>query len=152
MGKFILKNITQSKMGPTHKGKGGKLGKIAGKAGAKRMTQKSIKATIMGVTKPSSEDLPEEVVSRESALSSMTRPDLFSEASSRTSSETQLPTPSMPRERPSPPSTSSMLSRDKVELSTVSEDEQCDSSPLLVTVKQTYTYTNLNFKSIHLKR
>merc|ERR1712083_184550 len=99
-----------------------------------------------------SEDLPEEVVSRESALSSMTRPDLFSEASSRTSSETQLPTPSMPRERPSPPSTSSMLSRDKVELSTVSEDEQCDSSPLLVTVKQFITYTNLNFKSIHLKR
>merc|ERR1712167_128497 len=78
-----------------------------------------------------SEDLPEEVVSRESALSSMTRPDLFSEASSRTSSETQSPTPSTPRERPSPPSTSSMLSRDKVEPSTVSEDEQCDTSPHL---------------------
>ena len=39
-------------MGPVHKGKGGKLGKIAGKAGAKRINQKSIKATIMGVTKP----------------------------------------------------------------------------------------------------
>merc|ERR1712167_407067 len=73
-----------------------------------------------------SEDSPEEVVSRESALSSMTRPDLFSEASSRTSSETQSPTLSMPRERPSPPSMSSMLSRDKAEPSTVSEDERCD--------------------------
>merc|ERR1712194_241532 len=72
-----------------------------------------------------SEDSPEEVVSRESALSSMTRPDLFSEASSRTSSEIQSPTLSTPRERPSPPSTSSMLSRDKVEPSTVSEDERC---------------------------
>ena len=39
-------------MGPTHRGKGGKLGKIAGKAGAKRHTQKSLKATITGVTKP----------------------------------------------------------------------------------------------------
>ena len=39
-------------MGPTHRGKGGKLGKIVGKAGAKRHTQKALKATIMGVTKP----------------------------------------------------------------------------------------------------
>merc|ERR1712139_638104 len=73
-----------------------------------------------------SEDLPEEVVSRESALSSMTRPDLFSEASSRMSSETQSPTLNTPRERPSPPSTSSTLSRDKAEPSTVSEDERCE--------------------------
>merc|ERR1711981_617404 len=57
-----------------------------------------------------SEDSPEEVVSRESALSSMTRPELFSEASSRTLSETQSPTLNTPRERPSPPSMSSMLS------------------------------------------
>merc|ERR1712139_251620 len=73
-----------------------------------------------------SEDSPEEVVSRESAHSSTMRPDLFSEASSRMSSETQLPTLSTPRERPSPPSMSSTLSRDKEEPSTVSEDELFD--------------------------
>ena len=39
-------------MAPTHKGKGGKLGKISGKAGSRRTTTKSLKATIMGVTKP----------------------------------------------------------------------------------------------------
>ena len=39
-------------MGPINKGKGGKLGKVSGKAGAKRLTTKSLKATIMGVTKP----------------------------------------------------------------------------------------------------
>merc|ERR1739841_352628 len=70
-----------------------------------------------------SEDSPEEVVSRESALSSMTRPELSSSHSSRTSSETQSPTLSTPRERLSPPSMSSMLSRDKAEPSTVSEAE-----------------------------
>merc|ERR1712139_693089 len=71
-----------------------------------------------------SEDLPEEVESRESAHSSMTRPEPSSRLSSRTSSETQSPTPSTPRERPSLPSMSSMLSRDKAELSMVSEVEQ----------------------------
>merc|ERR1712167_368282 len=70
-----------------------------------------------------SEDLPEEVVSRESALSSMTRPDPSSRASSRALSETQSPTLNTPRERPSPPSMSSMLSRDKAEPSTVLVDE-----------------------------
>merc|ERR1712167_61211 len=70
-----------------------------------------------------SEDSPEEVVSRESHLSSMTRPELSLRASSRTSSEIQLPTLNTPRERPSPPSMSSMLSRDKAEPSTVSVDE-----------------------------
>merc|ERR1712167_364976 len=70
-----------------------------------------------------SEDLPEEVVSRESALSSMTRPDQSLRASSRTSSEIQSPTLNTPRERPSPLSMSSMLSRDKAEPSTVSVDE-----------------------------
>merc|ERR1712075_9801 len=70
-----------------------------------------------------SEDSPEEVESRESLLSSMTKPELSSEASLRTSSEIQLPTLNTPRERPSPPSTLSMLLRDKVELSTVSVDE-----------------------------
>merc|ERR1711935_515254 len=54
-----------------------------------------------------SEDSPEEVESRESAHSSMTRPELSSDISSRTSSETQSPTLSPPRERPSPPSMSS---------------------------------------------
>jgi len=39
-------------MGPINNGKGGKLGKVSGKAGAKRLTTKSLKATIMGVTKP----------------------------------------------------------------------------------------------------
>ena len=39
-------------MGPVNRGKGGKLGKVSGKAGAKRLTTKSLKATIMGVTKP----------------------------------------------------------------------------------------------------
>merc|ERR1719263_2221142 len=48
-----------------------------------------------------------------------------------------------PRERPSPPSTSSMPSRDKVELSTVSEDERTD---LLTTMTLRYLYVNLNFK------
>merc|ERR1712007_381777 len=72
-----------------------------------------------------SEDSPEEVVSRESALSSMTRPDPSSRASSRTSSETQSPTLSTPRERPSPPSMSSMLSRDKAEPSMVSVVDHC---------------------------
>merc|ERR1712083_870391 len=75
-----------------------------------------------------SEDSPEEVVSRESAPSSMMRPDLSSRASSRTSSETQSPTLSTPRERPSPLSMSSMLSRDKAEPSMVSVDELIDVS------------------------
>merc|ERR550537_2047744 len=69
------------------------------------------------------EDSPEEVESRESLLSSMTRPELSSEASLRTSSETQSPTLNTPEERLSPPSMSSMLSRDKAEPSTVSVDE-----------------------------
>merc|ERR1712072_653969 len=70
-----------------------------------------------------SEDSPEEVVSRESAPSSMMRPELSSRPSSRTSSRIQSPTLSTPRERPSPLSTSSMLSRDKAEPSMVSEAE-----------------------------
>ena len=39
-------------MGPAHRGKGGKLGKISGKQGAKRHTTKAIKETILGITKP----------------------------------------------------------------------------------------------------
>ena len=39
-------------MGPTQRGKGGKLGKISGKQGAKRHQTKSIKETILGITKP----------------------------------------------------------------------------------------------------
>merc|ERR1711871_1343809 len=69
-----------------------------------------------------SEDSPDEVVSRESAPSSTTRPELSSEASS-TLSRTPLPTPSTPRERLSPPLMSSTPSRDKAEPSTVSVDE-----------------------------
>merc|ERR1712097_77724 len=87
-----------------------------------------------------SEDSPEEVVSRESAPSSMMRPDLSSRASSRTSSETQSPTLSTPRERPSPLSTSSMLSRDKAEPSTDSEAEHLDAHVITL-----HLFLNLNF-------
>merc|ERR1712110_1201558 len=81
-----------------------------------------------------SEDSLEEVVSRESAPSSMMRPELSSSHSSGTSSETQSPTLSTPRERPSPPSMSSMLSRDKAEPSMVSEAElDCEFISLLTT-------------------
>merc|ERR1711957_135494 len=72
---------------------------------------------------PLSVDSPEEVVSRESALTSTRRPDPSSEASSRTSSEIPSPTPNTPAERPSPPSTSSTLSRDREEPSTDSAAE-----------------------------
>merc|ERR1711935_108827 len=80
----------------------------------------SRKPSLVSPSQPS-EDLPEEVESRESALSSMTRPELSSDTSLRMSSETQSPTLSTPRERPSPLSTLSTLSRDKEEPSTVSE-------------------------------
>merc|ERR1712080_393226 len=83
----------------------------------------SRKPSLVSPSQPS-EDWPEEVESRESALSSMTRPELSSEASLITLSETQSPTLNTPRERPSPPSMSSMLLRDKVEPFMVSEDEQ----------------------------
>merc|ERR1712010_141797 len=72
---------------------------------------------------PLSADSPEEVVSRESALTSMRRPDPSSEPSSRTSSVTPSPTPNTPAERPSLLSMSSTLSRDREEPSTVSVDE-----------------------------
>merc|ERR1711981_380031 len=72
---------------------------------------------------PLSADSPEEVVSRESALTSTRRPDPYSEASSRTSSVTPPPTPSTPAERPSLLSMLSTLSRDREEPSTVSVDE-----------------------------
>merc|ERR1712021_84219 len=72
---------------------------------------------------PLSADSPEEVVSRESAHTSTKRPDPSSEASSRTSSETLLPTPNTPAERPSPPSMSSTLLRDREEPFTVSVAE-----------------------------
>merc|ERR1740123_1547413 len=71
-----------------------------------------------------SEDSLEEVVSRESPLSSMTRPYSSSDLSSRTLSETPSPTLNTPRGRLSPPSMSSMLSRDKAEPSTVSAADQ----------------------------
>merc|ERR1712100_686218 len=72
---------------------------------------------------PPSADSPEEVVLRESPLTSTLRPAPSSRDSSRTLSETQSPT-NTPRERPSPPSMSSTLSRDKAEPSTDSADEQ----------------------------
>merc|ERR1711981_187177 len=75
---------------------------------------------------PLSADSPEEVVLRESALTSMRRPALFSEASSKTPSVTPPPTPSTPAERPSPPSMLSTLSRDRAEPSTVSAAERAE--------------------------
>ena len=39
-------------MGPIQRGKGGKLGKISGKSGAKRHQTKALKETILGITKP----------------------------------------------------------------------------------------------------
>merc|ERR1712195_448059 len=79
-----------------------------------------------------SEDSPEEEESRESALLSMTRPELSSELSWRTLSEIPFATPSTPRERPSPPSMSYMLFRDKEEPFTVSEDERMFDFKLIV--------------------
>merc|ERR1711981_380977 len=73
---------------------------------------------------PLSADSPEEVVSRESALTSTRRPDPSSEPSSRTSSVTPSPTPNTPAGRPSPLSMSSTPSRDKAEPSTDSVDEE----------------------------
>ena len=37
---------------PPAKAKGGKLGKIGGKEGGKRLTTKAIKNTILGINKP----------------------------------------------------------------------------------------------------
>ena len=39
-------------MAPKNSGKGGKLGKFSGKAGAKRHQTKAIRETILGITKP----------------------------------------------------------------------------------------------------
>merc|ERR1712100_45236 len=76
---------------------------------------------------PLSADSPEEVESRESALTSTRRPDPSSELSSRTLSVTPSPTPNTPAERPSLLSMSSTLSRDREEPSTVSVDEHITS-------------------------
>merc|ERR1711990_669013 len=69
-------------------------------------------------------DSPVVVVSRESALTSTKRPALSSAHSWRTLSATPLPTLNTPRERPSPLSTLSTLSRDKAAPSTVSVADQ----------------------------
>jgi len=70
---------------------------------------------------PPSEDSPEEEVSRESHHSSMMIPDKSSRDSLKVLSEMLLPTLNTPEERPSLLWTSSTPSRDKAELSTVSE-------------------------------
>ena len=70
-----------------------------------------------------SADSPAEVVLSASAPTSMRRPAQFSEASSRTSSVTQLPTLNTPKERLSLLSMSYTPSRDKAEPSTASVDE-----------------------------
>ncbi len=67
-----------------------------------------------------SEDSVEEVVLRESPLSSMMTPEPFSDPSLNRWSEMPLHTPSTPEEKLSPLWMSSTPSRDKVELSTVS--------------------------------
>merc|ERR1712167_352074 len=94
-----------------------------GKSGAKRLATKAMGETNMGVTKPAIRRLARRggVKRISSLIYDETRTVL--KASSRTSSEIQLPTLNTPRERPSPPSMSSMLSRDKAEPSTVSVDE-----------------------------
>merc|ERR1711990_99365 len=69
---------------------------------------------------PLSADSLAAVVSSASAPTSMRRPALSSAASSRTLSVTQSPTPNTPRERPSPLSTLSTLSRDRAAPSTAS--------------------------------
>merc|ERR1712226_1058063 len=78
-----------------------------------------------------SADWQEEVVSRESALTSTRRPALSSAPSSRTLSATPLSTPNTPRERPSPLSTLSTLSRDRAEPSTASAAEESLSQDLV---------------------
>merc|ERR1712100_587916 len=103
---FYFKNT----MGPA-KGKGGKLGKMGGKSGAKRHTTKAIKETILGITKP--------------AIRRLARRGGVKRISSLIYDETRvvlrhflenviqdLPTPNTPRERPSPLSMSSTPSRD----------------------------------------
>merc|ERR1712146_811562 len=77
-----------------------------------------------------SEDLPEEVVLREFPSSSTTTLEISLRDSSPESSRILSPTPSMLRERPSPPWTLSMLSRDKEEPSMVSVPKQINSSIL----------------------
>jgi len=67
-----------------------------------------------------SEDSVEEVVSRESPASSMMIPELSSDLSLNRSSEILSLTPSTPEEKLSPLWMSSTLSKDKVELFTVS--------------------------------
>merc|ERR1711939_1161343 len=100
-----------------------KFGKYAGKSGAKKLPPNQSNNTSWVSPSQPLEDSPEEVVSRESALSSMMKPELSSRPSSRTSSEIQLPTLSTPEERLSLLSMLSMHSRDKAELSMVSVDE-----------------------------
>ena len=87
-----------------------------------------------------SEDSVEEVVSRESPASSMTTPELSSDPSSSKLSEMLSLTLSTPEEKLSLLWTSSMLSRDKVELSTVSETEHDYISWLIVDHVYTLCY------------
>merc|ERR1712087_709848 len=94
--------------------------KVASKAQSASPPRSLSKRPSWASPSPLSEDSPAVVVSRESPATSMRRPALFSDPSSRTLSVTQSPTLNTPRERPSPLSTLSMLSRDKAALSTAS--------------------------------
>merc|ERR1719216_695623 len=97
-----------------------------GKSGAKRMDfgRKTLRESILASPSLLSADWHAEVASSASPPTSTRRPVLSSAPSSRTLSATPLCTPNTPRERPSPLSTLSTLSRDRAEPSTVSADEQ----------------------------
>merc|ERR1719198_1508055 len=101
-------------MGPIHRGKSGKLGKVAGKAGGKRIDKngpRKGRASILGVTKPAIRRLARRggVKRISSTIYEETRGVLkaFLENVIRDS----VTYTEHARERPSPPSTSSTLSR-----------------------------------------
>merc|ERR1712007_262145 len=108
MGIFIyLKQILTMVAGH---GKGGKgVGKGIGKVAAKRHSRKANKPLLEGITKPAIRRLARRGVSKEFHSSSTTTPETSSRASCPVLSEMLSPTPSTPRERPSPLWTSSTL-------------------------------------------
>merc|ERR1711964_3683 len=87
---------------------------------ARSVTARSCETTSRVSPSPPSAVSRAVVVSSVSLASSTRRPVVSSRSSSRTSSATLSPTPSTPSARLSPPSTSSTLSRDRAEPSTVS--------------------------------
>merc|ERR1711935_1033502 len=98
-----------------------------------------------------SEDLLAEEESRGSAPWSTMRLEQFLGLSSRMWSEILSPTPSTPRERPSPPSMLSTRSRDKAELSTGSEAEYKDSK-IGLTDLRSFRYVTIFVKFEFVKK